>query len=123
MTESITDHPPAVTTNNEVPPLPVIAPPVPQLGLSTDKGTLDSQFGGVALRLRQTLTEIASSKSRLDSLTEQDLLDRGYNSQQIAQLRSAWNDLDRFVNVFYGREGTEPYDFSTFVRFLWGFGI
>ena len=105
------------------PPIQLMAPPVPQMGLPTDKFTLDTQFGTIALNVRKVLTDIASSKARLDSLTEQDLLDRGYTAAQIAQLRSAWADLNRFVDIFYGRAGTEAYDFSTFVRFLWGFGV
>ena len=118
-------HPPAAApTNGELPPMPTIVPPVPQLGLPTDKNTLDTQFGGIALRVRQILTEVASSKNRLDGLTDQDLKDRGYTDTQIAQLRSAWNDLNKFVDVFYGRvEGGPAYDYSQFVRFLWGFGV
>lgn len=114
-----------MTTNGglESPTPPVVLAPVPQMGLPTDKFTLDNQFGSIALSVRKVLTDIASSKSRLDGLTDQDLLDRGYTDGQIAQLRSAWNDLNRFVDVFYGRAGTEQYDFSTFVRFLWGFGV
>lgn len=109
--------------SNGEPTIPVLAPPVPQMGLPTDKFTLDNQFGNIALNVRKVLTDIASSKSRLDGLTDQDLKDRGYTDQQIAQLRSAWNDLNRFANIFYGREPTDAYDFSTFVRFLWGFGV
>lgn len=107
------------------PPAPIfqMLEPVPQMGLPTDKTTLDMQFGSIALRVRQVLTEVVSSKSRLDGMTDQDLLDRGYDNTQIAQLRSAWNDLNRYADVFYGNIGTEAYDFSTFVRFLWGFGV
>lgn len=104
-------------------PIPVMAEPVPMMGLPTDKATLDRQFGNIALQVRQILTDVTSSKARLDSLTDQDLIDRGYDNTQIAQLRSAWNDLNRFVEVFYGRAGTEAYDFTTFVRFLWGIGV
>ena len=105
-------------------PFPMGTSVVPQLGLPTDKSTLDVTFGRIALAVRDTFNDILSSKARLDSLTEQDLTDRGYTLQQIAQLRSAWNDLNKIVQVFYGEiDSTPAYDYSTFVRFLWGFGV
>ena len=91
------------------------------LGYPTTKTDIDSKAGGLAVQLRNVLAEASNLKLWLDSAPDQDLVDRGYELGEIAQLRSAVADLDKLNQIYLGQTNqASTYDFRSFAKVLTG---
>jgi antibiotic biosynthesis monooxygenase (ABM) superfamily enzyme len=78
------------------------------VGFPTDKGTVDQRVASVAWQLRSTFEQVATIKAWLDTQTDQDLIDRGYTSGEVAVLKSAYTDLDNLGKVAHGQQAQSP---------------
>lgn len=91
------------------------------VGLGATKQTIDQRGGGACLNLRNAIDEVARYKNWLDTKTEQDLIDLGYTSGEVAILKSAFTDLAQLADIYYGRSNlTNAKDFTTFAKQLTG---
>jgi hypothetical protein len=91
------------------------------VGLAVTKADLDSRGGSISVDLRSVMDRIRVFKARLDTLTDNDLTALGYTATEVAQLRSAFVDMDKLRTIFEGTgtQGT-AYDFRTFQKLLTG---
>lgn len=94
------------------------------VGYPLTKADVDSRAGSLAVDLRNKLTEIRNFKVKLDSLTDAELGTGGglgYSTAEIANLRSAFTDMDKLAQIYLGlaTQGS-AYDFRTFAKFLMG---
>lgn len=91
------------------------------VGFAVDKAIIDSQAGNIVYELRTALDKIVKFKAHLDALPDQDLVDLGYTSGEVAILKSAYGDLKKFSDIYTGADTqTSAYDFSTFAKLLLG---
>lgn len=74
-------------------------------GFPTTKNDIDARVGGVIVTLRDTLESATRIKAWLDTQTDADLTGRGYTSTEVAQLKSAFTDLDNLRKVANGVQG------------------
>lgn len=75
-------------------------------GYPLDKVTINARVGFLATQLRDALTEVARVKTVLDGLVDGDLTAMGYTSTEVAQLRSAFTDLNA-LNLIAHAQGTQ----------------
>lgn len=91
------------------------------LGFPALKTDIDARSGQLALTLRDTFRSIQLFKAWLDTKTDQNLLDLGYNQGEVNTLRSAMADLDQLRTVYEGTATRTPaYDYRTFAKLLVG---
>jgi hypothetical protein len=91
------------------------------VGFPANKLDVDSRAGQLALQLRDTLRQVSLFKAWLDSQTDAALTALGYNSTDIAQLRSSYVDLDKLRTIYEGTATqATTYDFRTFAKLLTG---
>lgn len=93
------------------------------LGLSQQKPDIDTKAGQLALTLRTTLDGIASFAAWLATITDDDLSLLGYQTGEIAILRSAYGDLADLAAVAAGGESahlTGTYTYLQFAKLLTG---
>ena len=93
------------------------------LGYPTTKNDLDSLVGGLAVDARNVFQRAKSAKLLVDALTDQELTDRGYDSTDIARLRSGAGDFDHLADIYLGVAAgvqASPLDFRRFTKFWLG---
>ena len=92
-------------------------------GIENTKPEIDRAVGTVARDLNDLFSKIASVKTKLDATPDADLLALGYNSSDIANIKSTYNDLNLLRELYEGTT-TLPLakDFRTFAKRIFGFG-
>jgi hypothetical protein len=94
------------------------------IGLTSTKSDIDNVAAAIAFDLRSVMDRISYMQAFLAGKTTQDLTDRGYTTSpvdEVAQLKSAFTDLDKLRTVYQGTATqATAYDFRTFVKFLTG---
>ena len=91
------------------------------VGFPTGKQDIDSRAGFLALTLRDALRDVKTLKGWLDGKTEQDLMDLGYTSGEVATLKSAYTDLAKLADIAAGQATqAEASDFFWFAKHLTG---
>lgn len=94
------------------------------LGITPTKSDVDSLCGGLARDLKTTLSRIVDAKLWLDTKTDANLLALGYVQGEVDSLRSAYVDLNKLAGIFNATQTqATTYDFKTFAKLLYGFGI
>lgn len=93
------------------------------VGLPVTKSEIDSRAGDIARTLQATFNDVVTMKAYLDATPEGDLIALGYTANEVAVLKTSFNDLAQLTRIWHGLEGlTGPKDFTQFVRQLWGVG-
>lgn len=93
------------------------------VGLAVTKSEIDSRAGELARNFQRSFEQVLTLKAYLDATPDQDLVDLGYSSGEVAVLKTALADLTTLQAVWSGAatQGSLK-DFTTFVRQLWGLG-
>ncbi|GAA1915380.1 hypothetical protein GCM10009775_04840 [Microbacterium aoyamense] len=73
------------------------------IGFSRTKQDFDQRAGSIALQLRDTLAHATRFRALLDTMTEQDLINLGYDASEVAILKSAFTDLDNLGKIANGQ--------------------
>lgn len=80
--------------------------------------------GTVALTFLQIFDRVTVLKDFLDATSEQDLINLGYTSGEVATLKTSINDLAQLKTIWLGDANLSvAKDFTAFVRRLWGIGV
>lgn len=91
------------------------------VGYPTAKIDIDAKAGQLALQLRDVFQQIEAFQTYLASQTEQNLIDKGYGSEEVAILKSAYTDLDQLRTIWTGATALPTaHDFRTFAHQLTG---
>jgi hypothetical protein len=93
------------------------------VGLPKGRSEVDDRSGSLAASLRNTFDAIDQFKLFLDSTPDADLQAPPYNytSQDVAYLKSAYNDLAKLGQIYRGEIAQTPaYDFRSFAKYLTG---
>lgn len=94
------------------------------LGLQPPKAQVDETVGAQTRALNVLFTEIGAFKAWLDGETDTDLADLGYTPGEVAELRSAYVDLDQLRTIYIGAASlASAKDFRTFAKRMWHFGF
>lgn len=90
-------------------------------GFPTTKADIDARIGGVVVTLRDTLEAVKRVDDWLDAISDADLAAKGYTTDEVATIKSAFNALVVLRSVAYG-QATVPNadDFLFFARKLTG---
>ncbi len=89
------------------------------VGYSLTKAGIDTHSGNLAANLRNCLDDIAKYKAWLDATVDADLTALGYTSGEVAVLKSAFTDLNKVRDIYYGvATQSSTYDFTTFAKQL-----
>jgi hypothetical protein len=93
------------------------------VGYPKGKSEVDERSGTICVSLRNILEEVDAFQLLLQATPDSDLTAPPYNytSQEVAVLKSAFNDLAKLAAIYRG-EQTQPdaYDFRTFSKLLTG---
>ena len=79
--------------------------------------------GSLAVQLRETLHMIAVFATELGAITDADLIALGFVQADVNTLRSAIGDANDLATIFGGGASvhlTGTYDYTTFVKLLYG---
>lgn len=93
------------------------------VGFPQARADVDDRAGTLAVTIRNTFDAIDQFKLFLDSTPDADLTKAPYNytSQDVAILKSAYNDLAKLGQIYRGEIDQSPaYDFRTFAHQLTG---
>lgn len=93
------------------------------VGFPKAQADVDDRAGSLSVSLRNTFDAIDQFKLFLDSTPDADLIKAPYNytSQDVATLKSAYNDLAKLGQIYRGEIDQSPaYDFRTFAHQLTG---
>lgn len=89
-----------------------------------DKQSVDLTVGSVAQKLNVVMRDIASTKRFIDAYQDTDFTALGYTPGDIANIRSAYGDLDQLRTIYEGAANlAAAKDFRTFAQRLYGTGI
>ena len=93
------------------------------VGLAVSKGEIDARAGDIARTFQRAFEDVTTLQAYLSSVTEQDLVAMGYSAQEVAVLKTGYNDLTQLGTIWVGAASlAQPKDFRTFVRQMWGVG-
>lgn len=93
------------------------------LNAALTKQSVDSTVGDASQALNIAFENVASTKRFLDPYQDADLAALGYTAGDIANIKSAFADLDQLRRIFEGLEALpEAKDFRLFAQRLWGSG-
>lgn len=93
------------------------------VGLGVTKAEIDTRAGDITRAFQRAFDDTAVLKGFLDSTVDQDLIDLGYTTAEVADLKTAWADLTQLATIWAGSADLQTAkDFRTFVRRLWGVG-
>jgi hypothetical protein len=85
------------------------------VGIALTKAGIDSRAGNLTWALMDTLDKIHGYHGRLAAIPDATLTGLGYTTNEVATLKSAFTDLDKVWQVFYGQAAqASAYDFTTF---------
>jgi len=88
------------------------------------RADIDSRSGKIAQQLNTTMEDVDDFKYFLDGFTDQQLIELGYNDEEVAVLRSSYGDLDQLRQIYQGLVGLAgTKDFRAFARRIWGTGF
>lgn len=93
------------------------------VGFPKARADVDNQSGTLAVTLRNLFDQIDNFKAYLDATPDADLTGAPYNytSQEVAYLKSAYNDLAKLGQIYRGQATqSTAYDFQTFAKHLTG---
>lgn len=93
------------------------------VGLPKARADVDDRAGSLAISLRNTFESIDQFKLFLDAMPDAELTTPPYNytTQEVAYLKSAYNDLAKLGRIYRGElDQSPPYDFTTFAKYLTG---
>ena len=92
------------------------------VGFQTSKQDVDSKSGSICRMIAAWADEtIKFQEGFLAGATEQQLMDLGYTTDDVALLKSAISDMYRLAHVYQGVAAQSPaYDFRTFASRLTG---
>jgi|SRR5262245_8376197 len=89
-----------------------------------DKGTIDVTIGQVSQSLNKAMIAILETKRFIDAYQDADFTAVGYSPQDIANIRSAYGDLDQLRTIYEGSAALgAAKDFRTFAQRLYGIGF
>jgi len=96
------------------------------VGFPQGLNDLNSQLGGVAVGVRESLRNAQRLQLQIAAITDATFLAAPYALAQgdINTFRSAIGDLNDLAGVFQGSASshlTGTYDYRTFSKLLWGF--
>jgi hypothetical protein len=94
------------------------------VGLPVTKTEIDTRSGDIARAFQRLAGDVATLKGYFDATPDADLVALGYESGDVAILKSATTDMHHlFVRIGYGQEALPaPKDFTEFPRLIWGVG-
>jgi len=93
------------------------------VGLPVTKTEVDTRSGDTAREFQRAFENVATMQMFLVAQTEQDLIALGYTADEVATLKTAYNDLEFLGQIWAGTAILPaPKDFRVFVRRLWGVG-
>ena len=90
-------------------------------GYIMDKNTINNNVGTVCREIDKDLATVESIKVWLDSQTDQDLIDLGFTSGDVANIKTAMNELKQLRDIYIGAVNLAvAKDFRVFPRRLQG---
>ena|ERR1051326_380175 len=94
------------------------------VGSTPSKQDIDSIAGQLTRDINNLLHKASSINSWLAQMQDSDLTALGYNSTDIANLRSSFSDLNQLNTIFTGAANlTTAKDFRSYCRWLYGLGV
>jgi hypothetical protein len=93
------------------------------VGFPKSRADVDDRAGSLTVSLRNNFDAIDQFKRFLDSTTDDELTKAPYNytAQDVAYLKSAFNDMAKLGQIYRGEVDQSPaYDFRTFAQYLTG---
>ena len=91
------------------------------VGLTASKADIDAQAGNTALTVREAFRTVQVFQAWLLTQPDANLTALGYTSGEVANLKSAFTDLDKLRTIYEGTATQTPaYDFRTFAKLLVG---
>ena len=94
------------------------------IGIQYTKANVNELVGSTALDIAAAFTRVRQVKTWLDTQTVDDLVALGFSLEEATVIKSAYTDLSRAAAIGMGLDvQSEPYDFTTFARRLWGLGV
>jgi hypothetical protein len=84
---------------------------------------VNSRAGSLSVACRDTLRQVQLFKAELDTQADAYYTGLGMTSGDLANLRSAYVDLNDLANVYMGVASTHltgTYDYRTFSKLMWG---
>lgn len=93
------------------------------VGLPISKDEIDTRAGDVARRFQQSFQDVLTMQGFLNATVNADLESMGYTADEVATLKTAYNDLNQLGQIWAGAAAlAAPKDFRVFVSRLWGVG-
>lgn len=93
------------------------------VGLAVTKAEIDSRAGDIARSFQRQFEDVATMQGYLTATAESDLIALGYTADDVASLKTAYNDLAQLARIWAGAEPlAAAKDFRVFVSRLWGIG-
>lgn len=91
------------------------------IGFPQTKADIDSRAGALATSVRDLLGQVQRFQQYLVATPDANLTGLGYSTTEVAQLKSAFTDLDKLRTIYEGT-GTQAsvYDFRQFAKLLTG---
>jgi hypothetical protein len=93
------------------------------VGLPVTKEEIDTRSGDIARVFQRAFGDVVTMQEYLLATTEADLVTLGYTPDEVASLKTAFNDLAQLGTIWIGTADLPAAkDFRVFVRRLWGVG-
>ena len=93
------------------------------VGLPVTKDEIDARAGDISRTFQRVFEDVVTMQQFLTAKTEADLVAYGYTSDEVASLKTAFNDLNELGELWIGQSAlAAPKDFRVFVSRLWGVG-
>jgi hypothetical protein len=91
------------------------------VGYSVDKFQIDSNAGALAREIEIWQSKVLDFKQYLDGAPNEDLETLGYTAEDVALLKSSFNDLALLADLYLGNATLDPArDLGVFARRLAG---
>lgn len=91
------------------------------VGKVVGKADYDTNSGSLAAQINEWAQDVVNLSSNLQTMSESDLTNLGYSSEEVTLLRTCVNDMFRLAEVYYGHtELTPAYDFRQFLNRISG---
>jgi len=93
------------------------------VGLPATKQEIDTRAGDLARTFQRAFGDVVTMQNYLLATPNADLEGLGYTAAEVADLKTAFADLQQLGEIWIGAEAlAAPKDFRTFVSRLWGVG-
>jgi hypothetical protein len=94
------------------------------VGIQVTKAQVNEWVGSAALDVALAFSRVRQVKAWLDTQSVADLVALGFTEDEANTIKSAYTDLARAAAIGVGADvQSDPYDFTTFARRLWGLGV